>query len=114
MIDGSWYIREDLVENYKGLIEINPIEFEGVSIEFDDFSYEAVRTNGYKELTYIEFKDKTRDVVETWDNTNWMSGVARGEESSIRELRESGLSPIDIKGFISFLVYLKEHKKWLK
>ena len=111
-INGVWYVREDQAQ--ENPIELDPIKFEGVVVENNEFCFEATRIDSgdpYDDIN-IKFTDKRIKPwkEENWDNNIWMKGVLNNEPVSFEELPDMGSD--GIRFLKAFLQYLTD-KKWL-
>lgn len=109
-INGVWYVREDQAQEP---IKLDPIDFEGVVVENEDFCFEATKhTNGNYNDIDIEFTDKRIKPwkVDHWDNNNWMRGILENNPDSLNDMVDIGSE--GIRYFQAFLQHLK-NKKWL-
>ena len=112
-INGVWYIREDQAQ--ENLIELDPIKFEGVVVEDNNFCFEATRIlrdsgDPYDDID-IKFTDKRIEPFkeEHWDSNSWMRGILDNNPDSLKELPDIGEGT---KLLQAFLQYLKD-EEWL-
>ncbi len=117
-IDGVWYVREDTI--IKNNIELDPVHFEGYTVENGDFCFEATiifkdddtRYDGLTiECTDKRFKDKSDWVIDHWDNDNWLRGILNNNIDSWKDLPDMGKQE-NTTLFLAFLQFLK-NKEWL-
>ena len=109
-INGVWYVREDQAQEP---IKLDPIEFNGIVVENEDFCFEATKhTNGDYDDIDIEFTDKRIKPwkVDHWDNDDWMRGILQNNPESLNDMVDIGSE--GIRYFQAFLQHLK-NKKWL-
>jgi hypothetical protein len=112
-INGVWYIREDQAQ--ENAIELDPIKFEGVVVENNEFCFEATRTRkdsySYYDDIAIKFTDKRVKPwrEDNWDSNSWMKGVLDNNPDFLKELPDIGEGT---KFLQAFLQYLKD-EEWL-
>lgn len=95
LIDGEWYIRENVIENSKQIYS-DPIHYEGLVFEFDDYCFDVSRIYRDDGTTYdaltIEFTDKRplREdwIVVHWDSMYWFKSLLAKSPEALSTLRE--------------------------
>lgn len=118
-INGVWYVKEDTIN--QPTIEIDPANYDGCSVENDDFAFEATRTLNDKNIPYpdavsIEVTDKRFSErkdwkTDYWDNNDWMRKILENDPEAHKDLPDFGRST-NYQLFLKFLEYLK-NKNWL-
>ena len=101
-VNGVWYIKEESdVEST--ISQLGPgIKYDGFVFESDLYAFDCTRIydddgNLYKDGNVcIKFTDKSKysglgnnEIVEIWDNANWMCGVLEDDVEAIEEAMES-------------------------
>ena len=101
-VNGVWYIKEESDVVYT-ISQLGPgIKYDGFVFESDLYAFDCTRIydddgNLYKDGNVcIKFTDKSKysglgnnEIVEIWDNANWMCGVLEDDVEAIEEAMES-------------------------
>ena len=101
-VNGVWYIKEESDVVYT-ISQLGPgIKYDGFVFESDLYAFDCTRIydddgNLYKDGNVcIKFTDKSKysglgnnEIVEIWDNANWMCGVLEDDVGAIEEAMES-------------------------